>query len=73
MPARENTTDDQLCFLREAELAHRWRLSPRTLQRRRKEGAGPAWLTLGGRIVYALEDIREHERRARNAGASDAT
>jgi hypothetical protein len=70
---RGHTTHDRLHFLREAELARRWRLSPRTLQRRRKDGTGPAWLTLGGRIVYALEDIRDYERRARNGGDSEAT
>ena len=61
----ENAIDDHPLFLREAELAHRWRLSPRSWQRRRKDGAGPTWLNFGGRIVYAIEDVREWERSAR--------
>ena len=48
-----------------AELAKRWRVSQRTLDRWREKGAGPAWLSLNGRIRYRLEDVEafEHSRR----------
>jgi predicted DNA-binding transcriptional regulator AlpA len=56
-------------FLREEELAKRWRVSPRTLQRKRQDRSGPPWLKLGGRIVYDMEDIQAWERRSRDGGA----
>ena len=44
------------------DLAERWRTSPRTLERWRDLGKGPAWLRLPGRIVYRLEDVLAYER-----------
>ncbi len=52
-------------FLREAELAQRWRVSGRTLQRWRRSGSGPPWLKFGGRIVYSIGDIVAAETDAR--------
>jgi hypothetical protein len=43
------------------DLARRWRISPRTLERWRWEGKGPRYLKLGGRVVYRLEDIEAFE------------
>ena len=43
--------------LTQAELARRWRLSPRTLERWRWLGQGPSFLKLGGRVAYRIEDI----------------
>ena len=71
MSSTEKTTDDQTLFLREAELARRWRLSPRTLQRRRKGRSGPPWLNLGGRIVYAIEDVRRSRNGMSRAGGEE--
>jgi hypothetical protein len=45
----------------QAEVARRWRLSPRTLERWRWSGHGPAFLKLGGRVAYRLEDIEAFE------------
>ena len=47
------------------ELAARWRVSPRTLERWRAEGYGPAWLTIGGSIRYRLADVLAFERARR--------
>ena len=47
--------------LTEAQLAQRWNLSRRTLQRWRRLGAGPAFIRLGRRIIYALDDIMSFE------------
>ena len=56
-------------FLLELELAERWRRSPRTLQRWRENGTSPAYLRLGGRVLYRLVDVVVHELLARtNAG-----
>ena len=48
--------------LMQAELAQRWRISPRTLERWRCAGTGPAWLQLNGRVLYRLEDVLAFER-----------
>jgi len=47
------------------DLAIRWKISPRTLERWRYDGDGPAYLKLGSRIVYRLEDIETHEEKVR--------
>jgi hypothetical protein len=48
-------------LLDQKELARRWRLSHRTLERWRWLGQGPCFLKIGGRVVYRLEDIRAYE------------
>jgi hypothetical protein len=47
--------------LLENELAQRWRLSARTLQRWRRAGSGPAFLLLGRRVAYRLSDVEGFE------------
>ncbi len=51
----------QHLHLTQAELAQRWRISPRTLERWRWLKTGPAYLRIGGRIVYQLEDVQKFE------------
>lgn len=43
------------------QLARRWGLSPRTLERWRWIRQGPPFLRLGGRIVYRVVDIEAFE------------
>jgi predicted site-specific integrase-resolvase len=47
--------------LHQNEVAHRWGISPRTLERWRWLGQGPIYLKLGGTVVYRLEDIEAFE------------
>ncbi|MFN6253492.1 MAG: helix-turn-helix transcriptional regulator [Acetobacteraceae bacterium] len=47
--------------LTQKALARRWCLSARTLERWRWLGQGPAFLKLGGRVAYRLEDIEAFE------------
>ncbi|CUH39037.1 Helix-turn-helix domain protein [Jannaschia seosinensis] len=47
--------------LNQKELARRWGISHRTLERWRYAGKGPAYLKLGGRVLYRLADIAEFE------------
>jgi len=54
--------------LNEEKLARRWAISPRTLQRWRQEGKGPAYLKLGGRVVYRIFDVEAWEDESRRAG-----
>lgn len=50
--------------LNEHELAQRWGVSPKTLQRWRSEGRGPKYLKLSKRVGYPLDAIVEFERHA---------
>ena len=46
----------------QTELAFRWRISPRTLERWRSSKLGPIYLKIGERVIYRLEDIEAYER-----------
>lgn len=48
--------------LNQEQLARRWAVSPRTLERWRSIGRGPAFLRLVGRVAYRLEDIEAFEK-----------
>ena len=52
-------------FLNQIQLARRWQISPRTLERWRWTGEGPAFLKIGGRVVYRLEDVEAYENGRR--------
>lgn len=56
-------------FLRERELAARWSMSQRTLQRWRAEGYGPAWVCIGGAIRYRFEEVMAFEKRHCHGGS----
>lgn len=45
-------------YLRTPEAARFLGLSPRTLEKHRTYGTGPTYRKLGGRIVYAPEDLK---------------
>lgn len=47
--------------LNQLELAERWRLSGRTLEKWRQTDRGPPHLRIGGRIIYRLEDVIAYE------------
>jgi hypothetical protein len=48
-------------FLITDSLARRWQISPRTLERWRYQGTGPAWTKIGGRVLYELSLIKAYE------------
>ena len=50
--------------LNENDLAQRWGVSPKTLQRWRSEGRGPRYLKLSKRVSYPLEAILDFEYSA---------
>ncbi|MEI8396368.1 MAG: helix-turn-helix domain-containing protein [Rhodospirillaceae bacterium] len=56
--------------LKQAQLAERWNISPRTLERWRWLGQGPRFLKIGGRVVYRLEDIVAFETERSRASTS---
>ena len=47
--------------LNQTELARRWKLSPRTLERWRWQRLGPVYLKLGGRVAYRIQDVEAFE------------
>jgi predicted site-specific integrase-resolvase len=48
--------------LNQVQLAARWNISPRTLERWRWIGEGPPYLKIGGRVVYRFEDVERYEQ-----------
>lgn len=50
-----------LIYLRQYELAQRWRISPRTLEKWRQTGVGPRHLRIRGRVLYPLEEVEAYE------------
>ena len=46
-------------FLRTPEAARFLGLSGRTLEKHRSYGTGPKYRKIGGRVVYALNDLKE--------------
>jgi len=63
----------QLKHLNQKELARRWNISHRTLERWRWAGEGPQFMKLGGRVVYRMEDITAFEQdHLRHSTGADA-
>ena len=58
-------------YLRTQEAARFLGLSARTLEKHRTYGNGPAYRTLGGRVVYAVADLREWADRGLKSSTSD--
>ncbi len=47
--------------LNQIDLADRWKISHRTLERWRWLGLGPLFIKVGGRVIYRLEDVETYE------------
>lgn len=62
------TTGD-IRHLNQIQLARRWNLSERTLERWRWKRVGPAFMRLGGRIAYAIADVEQFEAEQRRTPA----
>ena len=45
------------------QLAARWGLSEKTLERWRMLGTGPVFLKLGGRVLYRIDEVEAHEQQ----------
>jgi len=66
-----NTTGLPPRYLRTPEAARFLSLSDRTLEKHRTYGTGPAYRKLGGRVVYALEDLQAWADRGTKTSTSD--
>ncbi|WP_289624980.1 helix-turn-helix transcriptional regulator [Paracoccus sediminicola] len=53
--------------MNQKELAERWTISHRTLERWRWAGEGPVCMKIGGRVVYRIADVEAFERDVMNA------
>ena len=71
-PAAEPTRPpaEVVRHLTQLDLARRWRVSPRTLERWRWLRQGPAYLKLGAAVAYRLEDVEAFEAHQRHGGAA---
>ncbi|QND52103.1 helix-turn-helix domain-containing protein [Phyllobacterium sp. 628] len=58
-------------FLRTQEAAHFLGLSARTLEKHRTYGTGPSYRKLGGRVVYAVDDLQAWTERGAVTSTSD--
>ena len=58
-------------FLRTKEAAEFLSLSPRTLEKHRTYGTGPSYRKLGGRAVYAIDDLETWAARGVVTSTSD--
>jgi hypothetical protein len=64
-PAADQRGGNAVRHIDQRYLAARWGLSVRTLERWRWLGQGPAFLKLGGRVTYRIEDIEAYEAAQR--------
>ena len=64
------SSDTMPSRLTREELAHLWRVSPRTIERREAAGIGPRPMRIGGRVLYRREDVLAWEQ-AQIIGTSD--
>ncbi|MBL8420856.1 MAG: helix-turn-helix domain-containing protein [Dechloromonas sp.] len=56
----------------ETELALRWNISPKTLQRWRYEGVGPPYIKLSKAVRYPVDNIVAYEQANRQGMPNDA-
>jgi hypothetical protein len=58
-------------FLRTPEAARFLSLSGRTLEKHRVYGTGPRYRKIGGRVVYALDDLKSWADQGLRTSTSD--
>ena len=58
-------------FLRTKEAAEFLSLSARTLEKHRTYGTGPSYHKLGGRVVYAIDELDAWVELGRRSSTSD--
>jgi hypothetical protein len=58
-------------FLRTAEAARFLSISGRTLEKHRTYGTGPTYRKIGGRVIYAVQDLQAWADRGAKSSTSD--
>jgi hypothetical protein len=61
MNTAQHAQPDTAAHLSQTELARRWQMSPRSLEKWRTLGIGPAYLKIGGAVRYRTEDVIAYE------------
>jgi hypothetical protein len=56
-------TPNAVTHLTQCELARRWRMSERTLERWRYQQIGPRYLKIVGHVIYSVDDVEAYEAR----------
>ncbi len=69
-PAINSLAPGDRRVLNENELAQRWGVSPKTLQRWRMEGRGPHYLKLGKRVSYPVKAVIAFENGVQHVSTS---
>ena len=54
-------------YINQKELAKRWTISERTLERWRSIEWGPSYIKLNGRVIYHIEDVIEYESQRKRS------
>ena len=68
---RDRLADLATRYVRTNEAARVLGLSPRTLEKYRCHGSGPTFRKLGGRVVYAIDDLEAWADQAACSSTSD--
>jgi hypothetical protein len=50
-----------MTFVNTRGLAERWKCSTRKIEQQRQFGDGPAYMKIGGQVLYSEESIRAYE------------
>jgi len=66
-------TDRPVRHFNQTDLAGRWKISTRTLERWRWLKQGPSYVKIGGRVVYMLDDVEAFETAQRRQTSSAGT
>ncbi|WP_297511037.1 helix-turn-helix domain-containing protein [uncultured Caulobacter sp.] len=67
------TTPNAPRFVRTQQAAAYLGLSHRTLEKHRTFGTGPAYRKLGGRVLYAIDDLQAWADRGARVSTTDPT
>ena len=65
MTDQPNLQPQPQIYMTPNELAARWRVSVRSLERWRMADRGPAWISIGGGIRYPVDAVIDHEEQHR--------
>jgi hypothetical protein len=57
--------------MNQVELAARWTISPRTLERWRWTGEGHVFIKIGGHVVYRVADVEAFEAERQCSSTAD--
>jgi hypothetical protein len=60
-------------YIVQKDLARRWSMSPRTLERWRWLGMGPTHHKIGGRVLYRMDVIEAYEEASARSSTSTLT